>query len=128
MARGMHKNRSKRNQGYLAQSEPKSPTIVSLVYTITPEMQDMHLKSLLMMMMEDYMDINNSLREILERTGKQVEALNEKTQKSLKELQKNTSKQGKKLNKTIQDLKMEVETIKKSARETTLEIENLGKK
>jgi predicted nucleic acid-binding Zn-ribbon protein len=34
----------------------------------------------------------------------------------------------KKLNKTIQDLKMEVETIKKSQRETTLEIENLGKK
>jgi hypothetical protein len=34
----------------------------------------------------------------------------------------------KKLNKTIQDLKMEVETIKKSQRETTLETENLGKK
>ena len=32
------------------------------------------------------------------------------------------------LNKTIQDLKMEVETIKKTQRETTLEIENLGKK
>ena len=34
----------------------------------------------------------------------------------------------KKLNKTIQDLKMEVETIKKSQRETNLEIENLGKR
>ena len=32
------------------------------------------------------------------------------------------------LNKTIQDLKMEVETIKKPQRETTLEIEILGKK
>jgi predicted nucleic acid-binding Zn-ribbon protein len=32
------------------------------------------------------------------------------------------------LKKTIQDLKMEVETIKKSQTETTLEIENLGKK
>jgi prefoldin subunit 5 len=31
----------------------------------------------------------------------------------------------KELNKTIQDLKMEVETIKKSQRETALEIENL---
>jgi hypothetical protein len=31
------------------------------------------------------------------------------------------------LNKTIQDLKMEVETMKKSERETTLEIESLGK-
>jgi predicted nucleic acid-binding Zn-ribbon protein len=34
----------------------------------------------------------------------------------------------KELNKTIQDLKMEGETIKKTQRETTLEIETLGKK
>jgi hypothetical protein len=32
------------------------------------------------------------------------------------------------LNKTIQDLKLEVETMKKTQRETTLEIETLGKK
>ena len=32
------------------------------------------------------------------------------------------------MNKIIQDLKMEVETIKKSQREITLEIENVGKK
>jgi cell division protein FtsL len=32
------------------------------------------------------------------------------------------------LNKTIQDLKLEVETMKKSQRGTTLEIEILGKK
>jgi prefoldin subunit 5 len=32
------------------------------------------------------------------------------------------------LNKAIQDLKMEVETIKKTQRETTLELETLGKK
>jgi chromosome segregation ATPase len=60
-----------------------------------------------MMMMEDYKKgINNPLKEI----------------------QENTSKQVRELNKTIQDLKMEVETIKKSQREKTLEIENLGKK
>ena len=34
----------------------------------------------------------------------------------------------KELNKTIQDLKVEIETIKKSQRETTLEIGNLGKR
>jgi chromosome segregation ATPase len=34
----------------------------------------------------------------------------------------------KELNKTIQDLKGEIETIKKSQKETTLEIENLGKR
>jgi uncharacterized coiled-coil protein SlyX len=51
-----------------------------------------------------------------------------KTQKSLKELQKNTTKQMKVMNKINQDLKMEIESIKKSQRETTLEIENLGQR
>jgi hypothetical protein len=32
------------------------------------------------------------------------------------------------LNKPIQDIKMEVKTIKKLERETTLQIENLGKR
>jgi chromosome segregation ATPase len=82
-----------------------------------------------MMLVEDIKeDINSSLKEIQENTGKQVEALKEETQKSLEALQENTNKQVKELNKTIQDLKLEVETIKKSQREKTLEIENLGKK
>ena len=34
----------------------------------------------------------------------------------------------KELNKTIKDLKMEIQTIKKTQRETTLEIENLEKR
>jgi hypothetical protein len=32
------------------------------------------------------------------------------------------------MDKTIQDLKMEIKTIKKSQRETALELENLGKR
>ena len=81
MAGGKHKNRSNRNQGYLASSEPNSPTIASPGYTITPEKQDMDLKSLLMMMMEDFKkEINNSLKEIQENTGKQLEVLKEETQ------------------------------------------------
>jgi hypothetical protein len=48
----------------LASSEPNSPTIASPGYTITPEKQDMDLKSLLMMMIEDYKkEINNSLKK-----------------------------------------------------------------
>jgi peptidoglycan hydrolase CwlO-like protein len=47
---------------------------------------------------------------------------------SLKELQENTTKQVKELMKTIQDLKMVIDTIKKSQRETTLEIKSLGKR
>ena len=46
----------------------------------------------------------------------------------LKELQENTIKQVKELNKTIQDIKMKIEIINKSQRETTLELENLGKR
>jgi prefoldin subunit 5 len=37
-----------------------------------------------------------------------------------------TIKQVKEINKAMQDLKMEIETIKKSQRETTVELENLG--
>jgi vacuolar-type H+-ATPase subunit E/Vma4 len=45
-------------------------------------------------MMEDIKkDINNSLKEIQENTGKKVEDLKEETQKSIKELQENTIKQ-----------------------------------
>jgi hypothetical protein len=54
MAGGKSKNRSNRNQGYLESSESNSPTIASPGYTITPEKQDMDLKSLLMMMMEGF--------------------------------------------------------------------------
>jgi hypothetical protein len=87
MVGGKHQNRSNRNQGYFVSSEPNSPTIAIPGYTITPEKQDMDLKSLLMMAMDDYKkEINNSLKEI----------------------QENTSNQVKEFNKTIQDLKMEV--------------------
>jgi gas vesicle protein len=113
----------------LASSEPSSLTTASSGYLKILEKQDSDLKSHLMMMIEDFKkDINNSLKEIQENTGKQLEALKVETQKSAKELKENTTKQVNELNKTIQDLKMEIETIKKSQRETTLEIENLGKR
>jgi predicted nucleic acid-binding Zn-ribbon protein len=73
-------------------------------------------------------DINNSLKEIQENTGKQVEAFKEEKQKSLKELEENTTKQVMELNKTIQDIKREEDTIKKTQSEATLDIEILGKK
>jgi hypothetical protein len=80
MREGKCKNRSNRKQGYLASPEPNSLTVPSSGYTITGEKQDMDLKSLLMMIMEDFpKDIHNSLREIKENTGKQVEALKEET-------------------------------------------------
>jgi hypothetical protein len=60
MAGDKHKNRSNRNQGYLASSESNSPTIPIPGYTITPDKEDVDLKPLLMMIMEDYRkEINN---------------------------------------------------------------------
>jgi L-lactate utilization protein LutC len=118
MAGGKLKKGSNRNQGNLASSEPNSPTLANSGYTITSEKQDMNLKSLLMMMMEDFK------KEIQENTGKQLEAFKEETQKFLRKLQEKTTKQVMELNKTTQDLKMEVKTIKKTQREITLEIEN----
>jgi chromosome segregation ATPase len=82
-----------------------------------------------MMMVEDIKkDFNNSLKETKEKTPKQLEVIKEEAQKTLKELQENTTKQVMELNKTIQDLKREVNTIKKTQSETKLEIETLGKK
>jgi uncharacterized protein YukE len=129
MARGYGKNISNRNQGYLASSESSTPNSASPGYSNTSEKQDSDVKSPLMMMKEDYKkDINSSLKEIQENTGKLLEALKKETQKYLKEVQQNTNKQVKELNKTTQDLKMEIKTIKKSQRGTTLKIENLRKR
>ena len=81
-----------------------------------------------MMLIENFKnDINNTLKEIQENTGKHVEPLKEITQKNFKELQENTTKKMKELNKIIQDLEMEVETTKNSQRDIPLETENLGK-
>jgi len=128
MGRSNRRNPSNRNKNYLASSEPSSPTKANTGYPNTPEKQDLDLKSHFIMMMEDFQKvINNSPKKIQDNTSKQVEALKEETQKSLKQLQESTTKQEKELIKTIQEFKMEIETIKKAQRETTLEVENLGK-
>jgi hypothetical protein len=128
MARGKQKNINNRKQGYLASLEPSSPTTASPGYPITPEKQDSNLKSLLMMVIEDFK--KDMEKEIQENTCKQVKDLKEKIQVLVKELEKTHThtKQMKELSKNIQDLKLELKTTKKSQRETTLEIENLGKR
>jgi transcription initiation factor TFIID subunit TAF12 len=86
----------------LASSVPSTPTRTSPEYPNTPEKQDSDLKSYLKILVEDFKNnISNSLKEIQENTGKQVEALKKETQKSLKEFQENKNKQVKELNKTI---------------------------
>jgi glutamyl-tRNA reductase len=128
MAKGKHKNISNRNQFDLAISEPSSPTTASPGYPNTPLKQYSYLNSHFIKMIEDFKkDINNSLNKTQENTSKQEEALKEEMHKFLEELQKNTSKQVKELNKTIQDLKMETESLKKPQKETALSMKNLGK-
>jgi chromosome segregation ATPase len=129
MEKGKHKNPTNRNQDYSPSSERSIPTPPSSGHPNTPEKLDPDLKTYLMMMVEDIKKgFDNSLKEIQENTAKQVEDLKEETQKSFKELQENTTKQVMELNKTILDLKREVDTIKKTQSEATLEIETLGKK
>jgi hypothetical protein len=107
MVRGKSKTLSNRSQYMWVSSEPSSPTRASPEYTNTSENQEADLKSYLKKIMESFKEnINNSLKEI----------------------QKNTGKQKKELNKEIQNLTVEVETIKKSQMETNLEMENLGKR
>ena len=54
MAGSKHENRNNRNQGYLASLEPTFLTRANPGYTMTTEKQDMDLKSLLMMIIEDF--------------------------------------------------------------------------
>jgi hypothetical protein len=129
MAKGKRKNLTNRNKDHSPSSEQSTPTSPSPGYPNTPEKLDLDLKAYLMMMVEDIKkDFNNSLKEIQENTSKQAEDLKVEAQKSLKDLQENKTKQMMEVNKTIQDLKWEVDTIKKTQSESTLEIENLGKK
>jgi hypothetical protein len=59
----------------LALSEHSSPTTARPGYPDTPENQDADLKPYLMKIIVSFKeDINNTLKEIQENTGKQVEA------------------------------------------------------
>jgi dsDNA-specific endonuclease/ATPase MutS2 len=128
MVKGKLKNLTKRNQDHSPSSEPSTPTSASPEY---PNSQKARLgfKIISHDAVRGHQEGHyNSVKEIQEHSAKKVEALKEETQKFLKELQENTSKQVMEMNKTILDVKREVDTIKKTQSEATLEIETLGKK
>jgi hypothetical protein len=90
MVKGKCKNLTNRNQDHSPSSEPSTPTSPSPRHPNTPENLDLDLKASLMMMEEDIKkDLNNSLKDIQEKTAKQEEDIKEEAQKSLKELQEN---------------------------------------
>jgi hypothetical protein len=87
-----------------------------------------------MMLLEDFKKgINNAFKEIQENTAKDEQVLREKQENTtkqvevLKEKQESTSKQVIEMNKNILDLKRDVDIIKKTQSEETLEKETLGK-
>jgi hypothetical protein len=106
MSRHKSKTISNRSQYTWALPEPSSPTTASPEYTNTHKNQEAVLKTL------SYKDNRVFKRDI---------------NNSLKEIQDNTIKQVKELNKAVQDLKVEVETQKKTQMEARLEMENQGK-
>ena len=72
----------------MAASEPSSPTTANPGYPNTPEKQDFHLKSLVMMLFEEHKkDINKSLKEIQGNMNK-LEALTMETQNHLKKFRR----------------------------------------
>ena len=71
MVRGKHKTISNRSQYMWALSEPRSPATASPEFTNTPGNQQADIKCFLMKIIKSFKeDINNSLKEIQENTGK----------------------------------------------------------
>jgi DNA anti-recombination protein RmuC len=85
--RDKHKTISNRSQYTWASSELSSSTRASSESISTPENREDDLKFYLTKIIESFKkDINNSLKEIEENTGKQVKALKKENNKSLKEI------------------------------------------
>ena len=75
-------------------------------------------------MMETFKEeLTNYLKEIERKTNKKWKEIN----KSFKETQEKAIKQVKQAIQTVQDMKIEIEAIKKTQTKGILEMENLGK-
>ena len=73
MAKGRHKNLTNKIQDRSPSSEPSTPTSASPGHPNTPENLDPDLKAYPMMMVEDIKKVfNNSLKEIQEKTAKEL--------------------------------------------------------
>jgi hypothetical protein len=83
MVKGKLKNLTNRNQDHSLSSEPSTPTSASPGHNNTPKSLDLDLKAYLMMMVGDIKkDFNNSLNEIQENTGKDLQVLKETQDKT----------------------------------------------
>ena len=88
MAKGKHKNPTKRNQDHSPSSKPRTPTSPSPGHPNTPEKVGLDLKAYLMMMIEDIKkDFHKSLKELQESTAKELQALKEKQENTTKQVE-----------------------------------------
>ena len=89
MAKGKRRNPTNRNQDHSPSPEPSTQTLASPGHPNTPEKLDLDLKANLMMMIEDIKkDFNNSLKEIQEKTAKELQVLKEKQENTTKQVKK----------------------------------------
>ena len=80
-------------------------------------------------MREDFkVEMDIYLKETQKNTIKQTEIHEGKTNKSLKDIQENAVKQVNAVHRTVQDMKVEIKSMKKKQTKEILEMENLGKK
>ena len=79
----------------MAAYKPNPPTTASPGYPNTPEKQDLDLKALVMMLLEEHeKDINKSVKE-MQGNMNRLEPLTMETQRSLREFQENIGQQTK---------------------------------
>jgi hypothetical protein len=94
MVKGKYKNLINRNQGYMASSEPSSPTTASPGYPNALAKQDLDLKSHLMMLIEDSTKYINNSKKYRRTQVNSWNPLKRKYKTSPKELQENTTGKG----------------------------------
>ena len=107
----------------MAIAESRDHTIRRLEYPIPEEVEEINFKCNILKIIEDLkQEVKNCFKE-MEKTNKMEEEMN----KSLKDIKENQEKAIKQVMETIQDLKTEMEVMKKTQTEGRLDMENLGK-
>ncbi|KAL6056636.1 hypothetical protein STEG23_020363 [Scotinomys teguina] len=122
MCRCQCKNRVNNIKANMAPSEPSGSTSARPEHLNAEEAEEIDLKNDFKKMIEAFKEeMKTTLKEFKEKTKTTMEGIN----KSLKESQEKAIKQ---VHVTVQDLKTEIEAIKKKQTERRLEIENLSKR
>ena len=136
MGRRQGKNSSNNLKNNMKTPDPNDPTIEGLKTLNSEEVE----KSAIMKAIESLkQDMNNSLKELDEKYNKKIEEMSkemdekynkkfEEMSKSMNDILGNQKKTIKQVMETVQELKTEMEAMKKTQNEGRLDMENLGKR